>query len=108
MYLALREKALANLDDGVAFYRQVKDSQSHLYDLSYEMPDLVNTARYLMRRNKFDDALAILQLAILPGGRNSDLSFAYQLTGECYEKKGQVQLAILLYKKATDQDPGNK
>lgn len=108
LYLDLREKALANFNEGLAFYRQVKSEQQDRYDLSFEIGDMINTGRYLMRRKRFDDALALFQLGTLLPIKDSDFSFAYQLMAECYVNKGYKQLAIIYYQKAIEKDKTNE
>lgn len=108
LYLDLREKVLANFNDGLAFYHQVKNEQEDRYDLSFEIGDLINTGRYLMRRKRFDDALALFQLGTLLPIKDSDFSFAYQLMAECYVNKGYKQLAIIYYQKAVEKDKTNE
>ncbi len=65
LYLDLREKVLANFNDGLLFYRQVKETLAAKYDLGFEFGDLLNTGKYLMRRKRFDDAIAIFNWQIL-------------------------------------------
>lgn len=108
LYLDLRDKVLADFDSGIRFYEDVKKNQQDKYDFSFEIGDLVNTAKYLMRRKKFDDAIRMLELGKQLKIRDSDLSFVYQLMGECYANKGNKETAIRHYRMALDKDPENK
>lgn len=108
LYLHLRERVLADFDQGVAFYRAVREHQRDRYDLSFEIGDLVSTGKYLMRRQRLDDAIRLFELSTTLGGKPSDLSYAYQLIADCQAKKGSTQLAILYYQKAIEQDPTNE
>ncbi|MDN5288142.1 MAG: hypothetical protein JWR38_4416 [Mucilaginibacter sp.] len=108
LYLDLREKVLANFDMGIAFYRSVHENPQSNYDLSFEIGDLVNTGKYLMRRNKFDEAIQIFNLGTLLKIKNTDYSLVYQLIGESYAKKGNKDTAILYYIQAVAQDADNK
>ena len=108
LYLALREKVLADPDKGIAFYRDVKLNRQDKYDLSFEIGDLINTGRYIQRRQQYDVAISVFSLATLLDAKSSDIAFACQLIGECYEKKNMKQFAIQYYQKAVDKDPANK
>ena len=107
LYLELREKVLANFNDGLLFYRQVTENEADKYDLSFEFGDLINTGKYLMRRKLYDDAIAIFQLGNTLNVKATDFSYSYQLIAECYVKKQLPQLAIAYYRKSTEKDSTN-
>ena len=107
LYLDLREKVLDDFNKGMAFYRDVKLNQRDLYDLTFELGDIINTGKYLMRRQRYDDAITLfLFCTMLPISAN-DYSYAYQLTAECYQKKGYREMAILYLQKAVEKDSAN-
>lgn len=109
IYVDLRTKVLNDFDKGIAFYEQIKSSQPNQYDFSSEASDLYSTGKYLMRRNRFDDAIKIFNLSILVDIKNTGgMSYAFSLIGDCYLKKGEKDLAVIYYKKAVDLDPTNK
>ncbi|MVM34104.1 hypothetical protein GO755_28990 [Spirosoma sp. HMF4905] len=108
LYLDLREKVLADFDQGIAFYRDVREHQQNRYDLSFEIGDLVNTGKYLMHRQRFDEAIRLFELSTTLPVQPNDYSYAYQLIADCYTKKGLKQLAILYYQKAIEKDPTNE
>ena len=109
IYIDLRTKVLDDFDKGIAFYEQIKSSQPNQYDFSNEAIDLYNTGKYLMRRNRFDDAIKIFDLSILVDIKNTGgMSYAFSLIGDCYLKKGETNLAVIYYKKAVELDPTNK
>jgi len=108
VYLEIREKVLANPDSGLALYRELKASQQDNYDLSFEIGDLISTGKYLERRSHFDDAVKVFTVAVALNGKPTDISYGYELIGQCYLKKGDKEQAILYYTKALQIDPNNK
>jgi CubicO group peptidase (beta-lactamase class C family) len=109
IYIDLRTKVLDDFDKGIAFYEQIRSSQPNQYDFSSEAIDLYNTGKYLMRRNRFDDAIKIFDLSTLVDIKNTGgMSYAFSLIGDCYLKKGENNLAVIYYKIAVELDPSNK
>ncbi|GAB3917406.1 serine hydrolase [Larkinella terrae] len=108
LYLDLREKVLADFNQGIAFYRQVREQQRDRYDLGFEVGDLVNTGKYLMRRQRYEEAIRLFQLGASLPVQPGDYSYAYQLIADCYAKMGLKQLAIVYYQKAIEKDPTNE
>ncbi|HZY39907.1 MAG TPA: serine hydrolase [Mucilaginibacter sp.] len=109
IYIDLRTKVLDDFDKGIAFYEQIKSTQPNQYDFSDEANDLYNTGKYLMRRNRFDDAVKIFDLSTLVDIKNTGgMSYAFSLMGDCYLKKGEKDMAVIYYKKAVELDPTNK
>ena len=100
---------MEDFDKGIAFYYQIKSSQPNQYDFFNEAIDLYNTGKYLMRRNRFDDAIKIFNLSTMVDIKNTGgMSYAFSLIGDCYLKKGEKDLAVIYYKKAVELDPTNK
>ena len=108
VYLDIREKVLRDFDNGIAYYLDLKANHQDAYDFSFELGDLVNTGKYLLRRDRLDEAIRLFQLAALINGKATDLSYAYELTGEAYLKKGSKPMAAIYYQKASLTDKGNK
>lgn len=108
VYLDIRDKVLKDVEKGLAFYQEIKANGQDKYDFGFEAGDLITTGKYLQRRNRFDDAIRIYALAIPLCTRPTDESYAYELTGECYLKKGDKALAKTWYEKALVTDAGNK
>ena len=108
VYLDIREKVLNNVEQGLAFYREIKAHQQDKYDFYFEAGDLISTGKYLQRRSRYDDAIRIYALAIPLCPRASDTSYACELTAECYLKKGDRLQAKKWYAKALAVDAGNK
>lgn len=108
IYLDIREKILSNFEDGIAFYNQLKETQADKYDLASEFYDLISTGKYLQRRERYDDAIRIFQLAALFDLKKSDFSYCLELIADSYLKKGSKQMAITYYKKALEKDSANK
>jgi CubicO group peptidase (beta-lactamase class C family) len=108
IYLDLRTKVLTNFDQGIAFYEQIKKDGQDRYDFSQPEVDLFNTAKYLMRRQRYEDAIRILDLSTLVDVHNTgSMSYAFGLIGECYRKKNEPVMALVYYKKAAELDPTN-
>jgi CubicO group peptidase (beta-lactamase class C family) len=109
IYLDIRGKLLDNFKNGISFYEQIKSTQKEKYDFSNEIADLINTGKFLMRRNRFEDAIKIFQLSTTVDLKNvNGISIAYSFIGECYQKTKNTDLAILNLKKALELDANNK
>lgn len=108
IYLDIRGKLLDNFENGMAFYKKIKDTQSSTYELSDEADDLISTGKYLMRRNRFEDAVKILEISTtIDLKKREEISEAYLLMGECYDKMKMNDFAILNLKKALEFDSDN-
>ncbi|SFF22326.1 CubicO group peptidase, beta-lactamase class C family [Pedobacter antarcticus] len=108
VYLDIRDKILKDIEQGLSFYRQIKAEGQDKYDFGFEAGDLISTGKYLQRRNRFDDAIRLYSLAVPLCAKKNDLSYAYELTAECYLKKGDNVQAKTWYEKALAADAGNK
>jgi CubicO group peptidase (beta-lactamase class C family) len=109
IYLDIREKLLDNFQNGNSFYEQIKSTQKEKYDFSNEVSDLINTGKYLMRRNRFEDAIKIFELSTTIDSKNTTaISSAYSFIGECCDKMKKTDLAIINLKKALEFDAKNK
>jgi CubicO group peptidase (beta-lactamase class C family) len=108
VYLDIRDKMLKDMDKGLAFYQQIKVKGQDQYDFGFEAGDLISTGKYLQRRNRFDDSIRLYTLAAPLCARNTDLSYAFELSAECYLKKGDKVQAKTWYEKALVADGGNK
>jgi tetratricopeptide (TPR) repeat protein len=107
IYLDIREGLAANLEEGIANYLRLRESGKETYDFAAEPFDLINTGRYLMRREKLDSAIAVFEISTTFPLSASDRSFAYSLIAEAWSKKGNASMAKLYYEKALDTDPQN-
>lgn len=109
IYLDIRGKLVDNFQNGLLFYEQVKSTQKEKYDFSNEVSDLINTGKYLMRRNRFEDAIKIFELSTTIDLKDvSGISIAYSFIGECYDKLQKSDLAISKLKRALEFDANNK
>jgi CubicO group peptidase (beta-lactamase class C family) len=108
IYLDIRAKLLNSFEQGIAYYEWIKTAGRDRYDLSHPEIDLYNTAKYLMRRARYDDAIRILHLSTLEDLHNTGgMSYAFTLIGDCYRKLNQPLMALVYYKKAVELDSGN-
>ena len=109
IYLDIRKKLLDNFNLGIAFYNLIKSTGKDKYDVANEVFDLYSTGKYLMRRNRFDDAIKIFHLSTMIDLKNvGGMSYAFTLIGECYLKSGNKEMAIIYYTKAFELDSTNK
>jgi CubicO group peptidase (beta-lactamase class C family) len=109
IYLDIRSKLAANFKNGISFYEDIKTNKKDKYDFTNEIADLINTGKYLMRRNLFDDAIKILHVSTLTNLKDTArISYACSLIAECYLKTDNKSMAVLYYKKAFELDPKNK
>jgi CubicO group peptidase (beta-lactamase class C family) len=108
IYLDIREPLAADFQDGIATYLRLRESGKDTYDFAAEPFDLINTGRYLMRREKYDGAIAIFEISITFPLKPTDQSFAFALIAEAWSKKGNTPMARLYYEKALQLDPENK
>lgn len=109
IYLDIRGKLLSNFTEGMRYYEEIKSSKKDIYDFSNEGFDLINSAKYLMRRNKFEDAIKILNLSTNVDTTNKNrISNAYFLIGECYLKTNNIEMSKSFYEKALEVDFNNK
>ncbi|MDP9081675.1 MAG: beta-lactamase family protein [Bacteroidota bacterium] len=108
IYLDIRDKVLNDMNQGLAFYREIKANGRDKYDFNSEAADLISTGKYLQRRNRFDDAIKIYALAVPICVRPADTSYAYELTAECYLKNGDKVKAKTWYERALLADGNNK
>jgi tetratricopeptide (TPR) repeat protein len=109
IYLDIRGKLLDNFQNGISFYEKIKSAQKEKYDFSNEVSDLINTGKYLMRRNRFEYAIKIFELSTTIDSKNATaISIAYSFIGECYDKMKKADLAIINLKKALEFDAKNK
>jgi CubicO group peptidase (beta-lactamase class C family) len=108
VYLEIREKVLADVDKGLAYYQDLKTNHQDSYDFTFEIGDLISTGKYILRRNKFDDAIKVFRLAVMLKAKSADIAYGYELIGEAYLKNQDKPNALLNYKQAVAIDPNNK
>ena len=108
LYLSIRDKVLNNALEGINYYKTLKNNELDTYDFSFEIGDLISTGKYLLRRDKFDDAILVFQTAVALKAKEKDISYGYELIGDCYRKKGETTAAIINYQKAIDLFRENK
>lgn len=108
IYLDIREGLAADFNLGMENYLQLRQSGRDLYDFSSEPVDLINTGKYLTRRQKFDDAMAMFELSTTFPLTPADRSYAYELIADCWLKKGNHGMTLFYYQRAIDTDPTNK
>lgn len=109
IYLDIRGKLERHFDDGLAFYSELKRNKSENYDFAAEAGDLVRTANYLMRRERFADAISILHLGLAAGDLSKqEQSGIYESLAACHSSLKQSAMASLYLNRALALDPTNK
>ncbi|WP_167346144.1 serine hydrolase [Pedobacter ginsenosidimutans] len=108
LYLSIRDKILADFTKGMDYYHELKISGQDRFDFSFEIGDLISVAKYLQRRGRFDDAISVLKEAVSLPARPQDLSYGYEIMGECFQKKNANALALECYQNALAKYPANK
>ena len=79
-----------------------------VYDFSFEIGDLISTAKYLQRRNKYHEAIRVLSEAVMLKAKPVDLSYGYELMGSCYLSLDNKPNALKYYRQAIDIYSANK
>jgi CubicO group peptidase (beta-lactamase class C family) len=108
IYLDIREGLAANFQQGLIEYLRLRRDEKDKYDLAAEPMDLISAGKYLLRRNKLDDARAIFELSTTFSLKPPDLSYACELIAQTWAKQGNKPLAAFYFQKAIEIDPGNR
>lgn len=109
IYLDIRGKLERHFDDGIRFYSELKRNKSDNYDFASETGDLVKTANYLIRRERFGDAISVLHLSLAARALTpQEQSGIYELLGACHSSLKQYAMASLYLDRAAALDPANK
>lgn len=108
LYLSIRDRILANTEEGLNYYRQLKQTAQDQYDFSFEIGDLISTGKYLQRRNKNRDAVKVFTIAVQLKAEARDVAYGYELIGDCYQSMSLQEDALVNYQKAIALDPANK
>jgi hypothetical protein len=59
--LDIREGLASDFNQGMNNYLQLRQNGKDIYDFSSKPLDLIGTGKYRMRRQKFDDAIAMFE-----------------------------------------------
>ena len=62
--------------------------------------DLIGTAKYLQRRNKYQEAIRVLGEALKLNAKPVDMSYGYELMGNCYLSLNDQPNALKQYRQA--------
>jgi CubicO group peptidase (beta-lactamase class C family) len=108
IYLDIREGLASNFSEGMDAYLKLRSTGKDVYDFPSEPLDLINTGKYLMRRDKFDDAIAMFEMSLTFPLQPGDRSHAYELIADSWLKKGDKAMTTFYYEKALEADSGNK
>jgi CubicO group peptidase (beta-lactamase class C family) len=108
IYLDIREGLATNFNQGMDAYLKLRSTGKDIYDFPSEPLDLISTGKYLLRRNKFDDAIAMFEMSTTFPLQPADRSYAYELIADAWLKKGDNAMTAFYYQKALEADPGNR
>jgi len=108
IYLDIREGLASDFNQGMKNYLQLRKNGKDIYDFPAEPFDLISTGKYLMRRQKLDDAIAFFELSTTFPLSPSDRSYAYELIADCWLKKGSYGMTVFYYQRALAIDSTNK
>lgn len=108
IYLDIREGLAVNFSQGMDAYLELRTTGKNIYDFPSEPIDLISTGKYLLRRSKFDDAIAMFEMSITFPLQPGDRSYAYELIADTWLKKGDNAMTAFYYEKALEANPGNK
>lgn len=108
LYLSIREKMLLDVEKGLSFYHELKVKAQDKYDFSFEIGDLISTAKYLQRRAKYRSAIKVLGEAVKLPAKPVDVSYGYELMGGCYLSMNDKVNALKSFHKALNVNPTNK
>jgi tetratricopeptide (TPR) repeat protein len=108
IYLDIREGLASDFNQEMNNYLQLRQTGKDIYDFSSEPLDLISAGKYLMRRQKLDEAIAIFELSTTSPLSPSDRSYAYELIADCWLKKGNHGMTVFYYERALETDSTNK
>ncbi|QCK15781.1 serine hydrolase [Mangrovivirga cuniculi] len=109
IYLDIREKLNQDFESGIAYYLKIKSDMQDVYDMDNEVNDLKKTAQYLIRREKYTQAISILSIGFITCSISDDQKSAYyELLGDCYTSLGKTESAKIYFKKCLELDTGNR
>ncbi|WP_108868770.1 serine hydrolase [Aquimarina aquimarini] len=104
IYRQIRNKCHENIDLGIKYYYDLKESSSNIY--SFENPEELNGLGYdLLSSKKVNESIEIFKLAVSEFPDNANV---YDSLGEAYYKNKQYDLALLNYNKSLVLNPKNR
>jgi CubicO group peptidase (beta-lactamase class C family) len=104
VYLATREAFYVNVDEGFAYYNQLKTKFPEMYNFS-DSRELNEVGYKLIGKGRLVDAIKVFELIVKEFPEDSN---AYDSLGEAYMLNKQDELAIKNYKKSLTLNPENK
>lgn len=103
IYRQIREKCHENIDLGIQYYYNLKESSLDIY--SFGAPEELNGLGYdLLTTKKINQSIEIFKLAVLEFPENSNV---YDSLAEGYYTNEQYDLALLNYNKSLKLNPKN-
>ncbi|MEP2239694.1 MAG: serine hydrolase [Maribacter sp.] len=105
VYLTIREKTYDNVDEGIAYYTNLKESDFSAYNFSDKW-ELARLSYKLFEMDKSKDALKILELLVLELPIESEE--ALEFLGSRILSENQVGKSIAVYKLMVSKFPSDK
>ena len=90
---------------GIELFRQILDSERAIYDFENEEDELLETGEYLVQKERFSDAVGILEFTALRFPNSSD---AATELGKAYVRTGQPELALESFQRALSLNQDNE
>jgi len=105
VYLTIREKTYNNVEEGIAYYRSLKDSNLDAYNFSDKW-ELARLSYKLLEKNQNEDALKILELLLSELPIESEEALEY--LGSRILSENQVDKSISIYQLMVAKFPSGK
>ncbi|GMN05382.1 hypothetical protein MTsPCn5_07700 [Croceitalea sp. MTPC5] len=105
VYLTIREKAYKNVDDGIAYYKKLKQSDFDTYNFSNQW-ELARLSYKLFEKNKNIQAIKILKLLVSELPNKSEETLEY--LGARILSENQIYKSISVYQLLTEKFPSEK
>ncbi len=100
---AVQQKCFENVDEGITYYKNLKNNKTDLYNFSNES-ELNSVGYKLMRNGKITSAIKIFQLLVLEFPNSGN---AFDSLGESYFNNKQYELSKQNYLKSLELNPSN-
>jgi tetratricopeptide (TPR) repeat protein len=98
---AIEDSINTNVNDGVTYYKELKENKPEVYDFSDE--NSLNSLGYRVLRS--GDTQGAIKIFTLNTEEFPESSNPFDSLGEAYLEEGNYQMALKNYKKALSLDP---
>lgn len=105
VYLTIREKTYKNVDDGISYYKKLKQSDFDTYNFSNQW-ELARLSYKLFEKNKNEGAIKTLKLLVSELPNKSEETLEY--LGARILSENQTDKSITIYKLMVEKFPSEK